>query len=107
MNINITARKFKAREDIKQFIHEKVAKLRTFHDGIHKADVIMSHERDDKNVEIILHTDSKNFVINERSDDMFKSVELATDRMQVQLKRHKGKMSKFDHDKVSSHIQQQ
>ena len=107
MNVNITARKFKAREDIKDFIHEKVAKLRTFHDGIREADVIMSLENDDKNVEIILHTDSKNFIINERTKDMFKSVELATDRMQVQLKRHKGKQNKIDHDKVSSHIIQE
>lgn len=107
MNIAITARHFKARNDLKDFINEKVTKLNTFYDGITNAEVVLSYIKEEQIAEIKLHLDHKDhrlLVITDRSEDMFKSVEQATDRLQVLLKRYKGKRQRVRHEKMVDHM---
>lgn len=107
MNITITARHFKARQDLKDFINEKMNKLKTYYDRIIEAEIILSFVKEEQIAEIKLHLDHKDhklLVIHDQSDDMFKSVEQASDRLQVLLRRYKGRRSDFSHDKMVSHI---
>jgi putative sigma-54 modulation protein len=108
MNITITARHFKARPELKEFISEKMNKLKTYYDHITEVEVILSFIKEEQIAEVKLHLDEKDhklLVITDKSDDMFKSVEQASDRLQVLLRRYKGRKNDINHDKIIEHIE--
>lgn len=94
MNINITSRKFKAKETLKEFINEEIKSLEKFHDGILDIDVILSyiHEKDSiKTAELIVNIPGKSLTISEDSEDFEKSVSASVDKMKRLLKKEKSK----------------
>jgi putative sigma-54 modulation protein len=94
MNINITARKFKARETLKDHINAEIKSLLKFNDDILNADVILSYQNSHdsvKKAEISLHIPGQTLVATEESDEFTKSVTAATDKLSRQLKTLKSK----------------
>lgn len=94
MNIKITARKFKARETLKDFIKDEVKSLLKFDDRIISADVILSFQNSHdsiKKAEITLRVPGQTFVATEESDDFTKSVSKASEKLSRQLKTLKSK----------------
>ena len=94
MNVIITARKFKARESLKEIINDEVKSLMKFNDDIISADVILSFQnsRDSvKKAEITLHIPRQTLVAAVDSDDFTKSVSAAVDKLSRQLKTFKSK----------------
>ena len=98
MNINITSRKFKAKDSLKEFINAEVTALEKYYDGILDADVILSyiHEKDSiKTAEIIVKIPGKTITVSEESDDFSKSINIGLDKLKRLLKKEKQKrMSK-------------
>ena len=94
MNITITARKFKARETLKDHIKDEVKSLLKFNDGILSADVILSYQNSHESIkkaEITLHIPGQTIVAFEETDDFAKSVSTASNKLQRQLKTLKSK----------------
>jgi putative sigma-54 modulation protein len=94
MNIIITARKFKARETLKEYVNDEVKSLLKFNDDIISADVILSFQNSHdslKRVEITLHIPGQTLVATEDSDDFIKSVNAAVGKLSRQLKTLKSK----------------
>ncbi len=94
MNLNITARHFKLKDDLKQYVEEKVQKLDRFHPAILDMDVVLGWEKQNRYAEFRINVNSKQIVIKEVSDEIRKSFDLALDRAERQLKRHKEKRRK-------------
>jgi putative sigma-54 modulation protein len=94
MNITITARKFKARETLKDHVNAEMKSLLKFNDDIINADVILSYQNSHdsiKKAEISLHIPGQTLVATEESDEFTKSVTAATDKLSRQLKTLKSK----------------
>jgi putative sigma-54 modulation protein len=94
MNIQITARKFRAKDSLKDFIREAIKSLEKFNDQIIEANVVLSytHLKDSiKNVEIVLQIPGKVITVNESSDDYEKSVNSAIEKIIRQLSKIKTK----------------
>jgi putative sigma-54 modulation protein len=94
MNISITARKFKARTTLKNFISDEVKGLKKYNDDILSADVILSYmnSKDSiKSAEIILQVPGQTLSANEDSDDFEKSVSASVEKLSRQLKKLKTK----------------
>ncbi len=94
MNITITARKFKARDTLKDFINGEVKSLIKFSDDIISADVILSFQnaKDSiKSAEITLHVPGQTFVATEHSNEFEKSVSASVEKLSRQLKKLKSK----------------
>lgn len=94
MNINITARKFKARETLKDFVKDEVKSLLKFNDDIISADVILSYQNSHdsiKKAEISLRIPGQVLVATEETDEFTKSVSVATQKLSRQLKKTKSK----------------
>jgi putative sigma-54 modulation protein len=94
MNITITARKFKARETLKDHIKDEVKSLLKFNDSILSADVILSYQNSHESIkkaEITLHIPGQTIVALEESDDFAKSVSSASQKLERQLKTLKSK----------------
>ncbi len=94
MNISITARKFKARETLKEFVNSEVSSLQKFFDNILDADVILSYQNihdGEKCAEIILQVPGQILTAKEESDDFTKSVSAAVEKLSRQLEKLKNK----------------
>jgi len=95
MNVQVTARRFKAHESLKDYAIKEVKRLEKFSDEIHKADVILSYERAHNSVktaEIVLHLDGNSLLAKESSDDFKKSIDLAVVKLERQLRKLKTKV---------------
>ena len=94
MNITITARKFKARETLKDYIRDEVKSLLKFNDSIISANVILSYQNSQdsvKKAEISLTIPKQVLVATEESDDFTKSINAAIQKLLRQLKTLKSK----------------
>ncbi|OGU46398.1 MAG: ribosomal subunit interface protein [Ignavibacteria bacterium GWB2_36_8] len=94
MNITITARKFKARQTLKDFIHEEVSGLRKYNDDILSADVILSYlnsKESLKSAEIILQVPGQTLSANKDTNEFEKSVSASVEKLSRQLRKLKTK----------------
>jgi len=94
MNITITARKFKARETLKDHVKDEVKSLLKFNDDIISADVILSYQNSHdsvKKAEISLRIPGQVLVATEETDEFTKSVSATTQKLLRQLKKLKSK----------------
>jgi len=92
MNILITARKFKARQTLKDFISSEVSGLIKYNDDILSADVKLSflNSKDSiKSAEIILQVPGQTLRATEDSDEFEKSISSAVGKLARQLKKLK------------------
>lgn len=94
MNIKITARRFKARETLKDYIRDEVKSLLRFNDSIISADIILSFQNSHdsiKKAEITLHIPGQTLIAAEESEEFTKSVSAAVAKLLRQLKTLKSK----------------
>ena len=94
MNIIITARKFKARDTLKDYVKDEVKSLLKFNDSIISADVILSFQNSHdsmKKAEITLHIPGQTLIAAEETDEFTKSVSVAVAKLLRQLKTLKSK----------------
>jgi putative sigma-54 modulation protein len=95
MDIHLTARKFRAREEIRKHAMTSVKKLDKFYDGIVRCDVILSFERTTNSLkvaEINLHVHGTVLTACEKSEEYFKSIDLAVEKLERQLAKYKTKL---------------
>jgi len=102
MNLIITARHFKLKENLKAYVDEKVRKLDRFYDGIIDVEVILGWEKQNRYVEMRINVFNKQIIIKEVSDEIRKSFDLALDRAERQLKKYKEKIRQPNKTKVVS-----
>jgi len=92
MEIHFTARKFRARDLIKEHAVSSVKKLDKFYDGIVRCDIILSFERSInslKTAEINLHVYGTVLTATEKSEEYAKSIDLAVEKLERQLAKYK------------------
>jgi putative sigma-54 modulation protein len=94
MNIQITSRKFRAKDSLKDFINDEMNSLQKYNDDILEANIVLSytHARDSiKTAEIVLQVPGKILSVKESSDDFRKAVNIANNKLVRQLKKIKSK----------------
>jgi putative sigma-54 modulation protein len=94
MNISITARKFKARDTLKDFITDEVKVLSKYNDDIQNVDVILSYQNNKDSIkigEIIVQVPGQILKAVGESDEFKKSVSAAIEKLIRQLKKLKTK----------------
>jgi len=94
MQTLFTARRFRARAEIKEHALDAVKKLDRYYDGIIKASIILSFEGATKNIkvaEVNLQVHGGLLSARERSGDYRKSMDVVVEKLSVQLAKHKTK----------------
>lgn len=95
MEVHFTARRFKPHKEIREHAVEAIRKLDRFYDGIVRGDVILSFERTLKSVksaEINVHVNGVVLTAKDKSQDFYKSIDLAVAKLERQLAKHKTKV---------------
>jgi putative sigma-54 modulation protein len=100
MNIAITTRGYKAPDRLKSYITEKLKRLDRFAVQILNIEAILSYENLDQVVEFKLRLNNKKIVIKEKSDDVFKSIDLAIDSLERQITKVKEKFREHNNKKI-------
>lgn len=100
MKIAITTRGYKAPERLKQYINDKLKRLNRFEDRIKDIEAILSYENLDQVVEFKLRINNKKIIIKERSDDVFKAIDIAIDNVERQVTKIKDKFNTHDKRKI-------
>ncbi len=94
MNIQITSRKFRAKDSLKDFIKNEVSSLEKYNDEILEANVILSFthlKESEKTSEIVIKIPGKTLSVSETTEEFEKSVSLATEKLVRQLRKVKTK----------------
>ncbi len=94
MNVNITSRKFKAKDSLKDFIKDELKSLEKYNDDILEANVVLSflHPKDSlKTTEITLKIPGKILTASDSSEGFEKSVTKAIEKLTIQIKKLKSK----------------
>ncbi len=104
MNITITARGYKAPERLKQYVTDKMNKKERLYEGVFDVDVILSYEKLTQIAEVKLHSANKLIIAKEKSDDIFKSIDLVVDNIDRQIKKYKDKQREHKNNKMADSL---
>ena len=106
MNIAITTPGYKAPDRLKNYVNEKMNRLERFADIIMSSEAIISYEKLDQVVEFKVKLKYKVIRIKEKSEDVFKSVDLAIDNVERQIAKAKDKMKDRDSVKMVENLEE-
>ena len=100
MRINITARKFKLNDDLRVYTEEEVMRIKKYYEDIIDVEVILAWEKKDRLAEINIQVNGKMLTAHERSEEMKKSIALAVDKLERQIRKYKDRRHGFDHESI-------
>lgn len=89
MNIAITFRQMEPSDAVKRYAHEKIAKLQKFLRQPMQANVTLRMEKIEHVVEVRISSGSEHFNGNERSGDMYASIDVVVDKLERQIRSDK------------------
>jgi len=91
MELNITARHIKLTPAISDYVQKKLGKAKRFLDNLIWAQVILEVAKTRHIAEIVLHTSGRTFTVKEEGADLYSAIDLASDKLDEQLRRYKDK----------------
>jgi putative sigma-54 modulation protein len=94
MNVQFTARHFKAHDGLKNYAFAQVSTLKKYYDGIINGNIILQFEKLKDSVkiaEINLAVYGTHLVAIEKSDDFYKAIDSAVAKLERQLSKYKAK----------------
>ncbi len=104
MNISITARGGKASDRMKKYLTDRIARKQRVYEGVIETEVILSYEKQTQVAELKLKVHNKTLFVKERSDDIYKSIDMALDNCERQIKKIKERMREHGNEKIADKI---
>ena len=105
MNLIVKGHGLHVTDAMRTYAEEKIGHLQHYFDHIIDAHVTMRTERSLQIVDVTLHL--PNFIIKaeERSDDMYSSIDLVRDRLEQQIRKHKTRIiDRHHHPKTNGKV---
>ncbi len=91
MQINITFRHLDSSEGLKDYVRRKIGRLEKYFEGPVEAHVILKAEKFRNEAEVILRGDGLDLTAREETQDMYEAIDLVSDVLEKQIKRHREK----------------
>src|SRR3990172_11589774 len=92
MQITMTGKHVEVTDALRAHAQKKLEKLTRYFDQIRDVQVTQSLERSWHIVEVTVHADGLLLRAEERSPDMYISIDLVVEKLERQLKKYKGKL---------------
>jgi putative sigma-54 modulation protein len=105
MHLNITFRQMEATDSLKDFVRERVERVHKYLDRAGEAHVVLSLERHLHHADITIHSGKFLLRGEEKTEDMYVSIEKAMDKIEKQFLRYKDRL-KHHHGKKYEHHQE-
>lgn len=94
MKIHITGRHIRLTPAIQEYIEKKLSKAWKYFSDITWAQVFLSIEKRAHQAEIVLHASQQTFRSLAKAADLYAAVDLASDKIDAQLRKHKERLKK-------------
>ncbi len=104
MNIAITFRQMEATEAVRTYATDKVGKLQKFLRSPMRSEVKVSCQNRNHSAEIDVHAGPLHFHAHETSEDMYASIDSATDKLERQMRAQHESRIKKGGDRASDHL---
>ncbi|HDQ00047.1 MAG TPA: ribosome-associated translation inhibitor RaiA, partial [bacterium] len=91
MRVSFTARHYKPSERLKQHAINQAEKLEKFFDGIISCEIVLDYQKEIQIAELNVKVHGQILRVAEKTDDIYKSIDMAMDKMGRRLKRYKTK----------------
>ena len=95
MQVNITFRHLESTEALKSYAQEKLEHMQRYIDRPGEAHVVLYVDRLEHHADINLKAGGFHLRGQAKSEDMYASIDLAADKIQKQLKKHKDKLKNY------------
>ncbi|HNS73481.1 MAG TPA: ribosome-associated translation inhibitor RaiA [bacterium] len=105
MRITFTARHFKPSERLKEHATTQAEKLKKFSDGILDIEIILDYIKQVQKAELVAKVYGTRLTVVEESGDMYKSIDLAMEKMERQLMKHKDKLREFTNERIAENVE--
>ena len=104
MDLSITARGYKAPDKLKRYISDKLDRKKRVYEEVIDTEVILSYEKQIQLAEFKVKLNGKIIIVKEKSDDIFKSIDMALDNMERQIKRYKERRRDHANKKIIDNL---
>ena len=95
MKVVVSGKNMKARDDIREYAEKKIEKFSRYFNAEVEAQVTLSHIKDKQVVELTIPMKNGSiFRVQELSDEMTKSIDMAVDKLTRQIHKHKTALKK-------------
>ena len=95
MNVNITCRQMRLTNAIRDYVEEKVQKAEKYLNNILRAQATLSVDKRAHQAEIVVHASGHTFRALAEAGDLYAAIDLASDKLDHQLKKHKERRRDF------------
>ena len=92
MKIHVTGRHLRLTKAIQNYVDEKVSKAQKYFENIVWAQVLLSVEKRSHQCEIVLHASKQTFRSMAKSSTLYAAIDLASDKIDTQLRRYKDRV---------------
>jgi putative sigma-54 modulation protein len=92
VQISITARQCEILPGVRQFAQQRLEKLQKYVQDIHGIHLVVRHERNVHLAEITVRVNGTELVCTQQHAEAGAAIELAADRIEEQLRRHKDRL---------------
>ncbi|OQX95483.1 ribosomal subunit interface protein [candidate division KSB1 bacterium 4572_119] len=91
MRVSFTARHYKPSPRLKDYALNEVKKLEKIFDGIINCNIVLDYQKEIQITEINVTVHGQLLTVVEKTEDVYKSIDSAVNKMERQLKRYKEK----------------
>lgn len=101
MEIKVTGRRFDLTDEVKERAIDEIERLGKFFDNIISANLVLSQDNYRIGGELSMSVSRSKLIAKGETPDAIATIEMVTDKMAQQLKKHKGKMKDRQQKKVA------
>ena len=95
MQINVTFRHLEPDDELKDYVKDRIRRFKRYIHGPIEAQIILTLEKFRNIVDITLKSDGLMINSQEETADMFSSIDMATEKIERQIKKYKEKIQKY------------
>ena len=101
MKINVTGRHFELTDAVRDPATDEIERLDKFFDNIISANLVLTQEKHRIQGELSMTVARSKLIAKSSTKDALATIEMVTDKMATQLKKHKGKIRDRHQDKIA------
>jgi putative sigma-54 modulation protein len=92
MQFTVTFRHMEPSEKLKEYSHDKLARLEKYLDAVIDAEVVLTVEKFRHRAEVLIVSDGLKIKAEEETEDMYAALDMVVDKLEKQVKRHREKL---------------
>ena len=90
--MTVTFRHMEPSEKLKEYSHDKLARLEKYLDAVIDAEVVLTVEKFRHRAEVLIVSDGLKIKAEEETEDMYAALDMVVDKLEKQIKRHREKL---------------